>query len=470
MMRLSVHQLHDAIGGRLRSALPPAHGAQAEVIRRVVTDSRQARGGDVFFALPGTRYNGSEFIDDAYSRGATGVVAGGGSIEPEKGRFCIEVNDPLAALWKLAQWNRARMPGDVVAVTGSVGKTTTREMIHTVLDQVLHGSASPHNYNNHVGVPLSLLEIAPDDDYAVIEMAASAPGEIARLAELSRANIGVITRIGDAHLAGFGSREAIASGKAELLDHLPADGLAVLNGDDPQLRRLAGRCRCPIVWVGRSVQCDLVATEIHSADGRLAFSVDQARFVVPVWGRHFLSGALAAVAVGRQLGLADATIADALAGFQGQPMRCEVIRRDGLTLINDTYNSSPIGMRAALDLVREMPVASRKIVVFGDMAELGEEAGDVHRQIGSEAISRAGADVLVACGQWADEVVAGAVSAGMPRSKAIACHDREQAQRHLEVMIATGDTILVKGARSLGLEHLVAVLQVRQPAVQLRAA
>ncbi len=326
MRDLTVTKLHEIVGGRLRLAtLPPRHG-EAALVRQIVTDSRQVRKGSVFWGLAGTRFDGAAFAEEAFSRGAAGAVVGR-YVSPWPGCWSLQVDDAQQALDRLSHWNRRRMAGRVVAVTGSVGKTTTRQMIHSVLATRYSGTASPRNFNNHVGLPLSMLAIEPADDFAVLELAASGGGEIAHLARLCEPQIGVITRIGDAHLGRFGSPEALAMAKGELLDALSPDGYAVLAGDDEQLRRLAGRTDAKIIWVGRSLDNDLVATNIRAEEGTLSFDVDGTRFSANVWGRHHLTGALAAVAVGRLFGIDDvadcrrtgtlSAAADALPDSQG---------------------------------------------------------------------------------------------------------------------------------------------------------
>ena len=222
---------------------------------------------------------------------------GGKYVQPPPGCWSLQVHDGQTSLDELARWNRRRFAGRVVAVTGSVGKTTARNMIRAVLGIRFNGSSSPKNFNNHVGLPLSMLAIEPEHDFAVLELAASAAGEISRLAAMCQPHVGVITRVGDAHLGGFGSIEAVAEAKTELLQILSEDGWAVLAGDDLRLRKLAAGSRARIVWFGRSLENDLVATNVQSRDGRLSFAIDNTPMSVGVWGRHYLAPALAAVAV-----------------------------------------------------------------------------------------------------------------------------------------------------------------------------
>lgn len=451
----NLHDLQQAIGGELRL---PAGTSDAVTIGLgpVVIDSRQAEPGNVFWALPGTHHDGAEFAQEAFARGAVGAVVAR-PIEAPADRWVIQVPDALDALWQWARWKRRQFRGAVIAVTGSVGKTTTRQMIHTVLKSKLTGSVSPRNYNNHVGVPLSMLQMEPSHDYAVLELGASGPGEIGRLSELCGPTIGVITQVGDAHLGGFGSRWQVALAKAELLAALPLDGYAVL-GEDPWLRRIARQSRAPITWVGRGAENDLVAADVEWTHGTLGFRLGECRFSVPVWGRHHLTSALLAVAVGRILGISDEDSAHALRHFAPVPMRCEVVEARGATIINDTYNANPTAMRAALELLRDFDAEGRRIVVCGDMAELGDEAPLLHRQLGNEIVTLCGADLLIACGQYAGDVVAAARAAGMPTARAIPCRTPEETLPYLGQAILPGDVVLVKGSRALAMERVVEAL------------
>jgi len=452
----TIAQLCSVIDGRLHSsesALSPAQVA----LGRIVTDSRQVEPGDVFWALRGRRHDGTQFVGEAFRRGAVAAVVSR-LVDIPDGHWLVRVADTHQALRRLARWKRSRFAGTVIGVTGSSGKTTTRQMIHTVLRARLRGTASPRNYNNELGLPLSMLAMEPDHDYAVLELGASRPGEIASLAELCGPRVGVITCVGDAHLGGFGSREAIARTKAELLDALPPDGRAVL-GDDPFLRRLTSHCRAPIEWVGTAPECDLRATRVETAPGQLRFQVDQCRFCVPVWGAHHLTAALAAVAVGRMMGFDLEEIADMLEDFQPLPMRCEVRRLRGATVINDAYNANPTAMEAALKLLAEFDTAGRRVVVAGDMAELGYHSARLHYQVGQQVVQTAGADLLIACGRFGRFVVAGARAAGMPAGRAIACQSPEEVLPYLGQAVQPGDVVLVKGSRIMAMERIVEALE-----------
>lgn len=432
----------------------PSQAAQDDShIGRIVIDSRQIEPGDVFWALDGERYRGADFAPEAFSRGAIAAVANKPVDLPDKG-CAIVVKNTERALWQWAAWRRRNFSGTMIAVTGSVGKTTTRQMIHTVLATRLKGTASPRNYNNHIGVPLSLTAVEAEHDYAVLELGASGPGEIAALSELTGPNVGVVTHVGDAHLGGFGNRRAVAEAKAELLAALPPAGRAILV-DDPYIRKLAGRCHAPITWIGRGGDCDLVADEVASREGELRFSVEGCPFTVPVWGRHHLCAALAAVATGRMFGMDLSEIAAALADFKPVSMRCEVIQLRGAMIINDSYNANPTAMRAALELLRDFDSPGRRIVVCGDMAELGEHAERMHCELGEQIVTLCGADLVIACGQYARQVVEGTRQAGMPLGRAIPCESPEAAFPYLGQAILPGDVVLVKGSRAMAMEKVI---------------
>jgi UDP-N-acetylmuramoyl-tripeptide--D-alanyl-D-alanine ligase len=458
-MLLTLAQLCDITGGRLRlAAMPPCHGELAHV-GPIVTDSRRVQSEMVFWGLSGPRFDGSCFAEDALVRGASGVVVAGRDVAPWPGRWSLRVDDALKALWDLAAWHRLQFTGRVVAVTGSVGKTTTRLMIDTVLRSTFTGTTSPKNYNNHIGLPLSLLRLESDHQYAALELGASAAGEIGKLAGLCRPQIGVITRIGEAHLGGFGTQQELAEAKAELLTALPTSGVAVLNGDDAWLRKLAGRTSARIVWIGRGPDCDLTAVDVCFADGRLQFRVDAQRYSIPVWGRHQLTTALSAIAVGLEFGLTPAEIAAALADFEPPVMRCQVTDAAGTKLIDDSYNASPTAMRAAFDLLREVDAPGERVVVCGDMKELGASSRQWHLQLGEETVTRCGADRLIACGDHAEDVVIAARLAGMPAARAVAYREVEETISFVRHAVRPGSAVLVKGSRAMGMERVAEALR-----------
>ena len=449
----------------------------------VAIDSRRVSAGDIFWALPGARRHaagarssaagalghaagaqrdGADFVADALARGACGAVTARTGCVVPPGRWIIEVDDAIAALQRLAAWQRGQFPGTVVGVTGSVGKSTTRELIRTLLAHRHETLASPANYNNHIGLPLSMLGLQPRTEFAVLELAASGPGEIAQLASLCQPQWGVITSLADAHLAGFGSYEGVVAAKTELAAAIPEDGYLVLNGDDARLRRWAARAeaQCPrwrerICWVGRSMDCDLRAEHVRYREGQLEFRLAGIPFSVSIAGRHFLPNVLTAIAIAVRSGIDLSDAADALAGFSGLPLRCEVTRTAGVTIIDDSYNACPASMRAALNLLRETPASGRRLVLCGDMRELGEKSAELHAEIGEATVHTAGADGLFACGDWGASLAEAARRAGMPSDRVWASDDTDCVVQQLIATLRPGDALLVKASRAVGLDRVV---------------
>lgn len=456
---LNLATLEEITRGHLRRGAPADQCPHDELVRHVASDSRHLLAGDVFWALRGARHDGARFVTEAFRRGAAGAVTQATDIFPPPGRWILEVDDTLAALWQLAAWKRRQFAGQVVAVTGSAGKSTTRKMLDAILRQTRQGIASPRNFNNHVGLPLSMLELGPDVDYALFELGASQPGEIGLLAGLCRPQVGIITSAGDAHLGTFGGYEAVALAKRELLDHLPPDGIAVLNGDCPRLRRVAADWKGRVVWFGRSPGVDVVPSDVAYTNGRLSFRIGADRYCVPVWGRHYLAAALAALTAARQLGATTEEIGAGLAEFAPLPQRSNVRRVGEITVIDDTYNASPAAVQAALALLRETTTGGRRIAVLGDMQELGSSAGSLHRLIGEMTVTTAGCDLLIGCGALAHHVAYGARSAGAREDCVHACRGIDEAQQTLLAVLEPGDVVLLKGSRAAGLERIVAALE-----------
>ncbi|MCA9053885.1 MAG: UDP-N-acetylmuramoyl-tripeptide--D-alanyl-D-alanine ligase [Planctomycetaceae bacterium] len=432
-----------------------------DLVQRVVIDSRLVRSGDLFVPLAGERQDGHQFIADAIQRGAVAALAARQWVAAQKNSTgLIAVDDPLAALWQLAAWNRDQADALRIAVTGSVGKTTTRHMLHTVLSRRFAGIESPENYNNHIGVPLSLLQLDSTHEFAVLETAASRLGEIDRLARLIAPEIGLLTAIAPAHLEHFRSLEAICRAKGELLESLPASGIAVLNGDDPLVRRLARRAPCRVILAGEEIQNDVVATRVKVNDRRLRFRVGATEFQLPAVGRHHLNSALLSIAVAREIGLTDSEISAGLKDFVPMHGRCEKTSIGPWTVIDDSYNASPASMVAACETLRDWQDARRRVLVVGDMLELGEHSSEFHAQLG-ELVADCQFNLLIAVGPQAGSVTANARSHGMDPGCLGACSDFDTAYILLDCWLEPGDVILVKGSRGMHMEQVVEHLRKR---------
>ena len=450
MERLSLHDLTQATGGQLTE---PSLGDIP--FDRVSIDSRDIRPGDVFWALKGEHHDGHDFIPQAIERGASCCVTSHARDAAIHGSLLL-VDDPLASLGRFARWYRGTLEALVVGVTGSVGKTTTRDLIHAALASEYEGIRSRKNFNNLIGMPLSLLDIEHQHEFAVLEFGASCEGDIRALAEIAVPEIGVVTAIGPAHLASFGSLDAIIRTKGELLDCLPPTGFAVLPGDDPILRQMADRAPCPVIFVGEGDDNHVRATRVRASFEGLQFEVDGDEFDVPLCGRHHLTNVLCAIAIAREIGVRPQSLAQGLSYFQPIEGRTCLKTIGPWTVIDDTYNASPTSVAAACRMMKdlELPGIGQRVLVLGDMKELGPTAADEHEQIGMLA-ARQRIDLLLACGDHADDIAGGAEHAGMDPHRIAAAPDIETAKAVLDCWLEPGDAILVKGSRATRMERIV---------------
>ncbi len=450
MERLSLLDLMQATGGRLAD-VPSADLP----FYRVMIDSRETRPGDVFLAIRGDRVDGHDFCAQAIERGAVLSVTAASRADDVAGPKLI-VDDTIHALGKFATWYRSTLDALVIGVTGSVGKTTTRDLIHAALASEYEGLRSRKNFNNTIGLPLTMLDIEHQHEFAVLEMGAGRVGDIRELADIARPEVGVVTAIGPAHLASFGSLEAIIRGKGELLEALPTSGFAVLPGDDPILRQMADRAPCPVIFVGEGDDNHLQATRVRASFEGLRFEVDGCEFDVPVFGRHHLTNVLCAIAIAREIGVSTQSLIQGLSYFRPVEGRSFLKTIGSWTVIDDTYNASPKAVVAACEMLREleMPGIGQRILVLGDMRELGSSAASEHEQIGALA-AKLKIDLLLACGEHADDFAHGAERAGMDRHRIAAAPDIETAKAVLDCWLEPGDAILVKGSRATRMERIV---------------
>jgi UDP-N-acetylmuramoyl-tripeptide--D-alanyl-D-alanine ligase len=429
------------------------------VLRRVSVDSRTLQAGDLFWALRGSTHDGHHHVSEALHRGAVACVVERRHAAALKGPLVL-VDDTLRSLGEFACWYRQQSEALIIGVTGSVGKTTTREMLHAVLSAGYRGLRSDRNFNNEVGLPLSLLELGVDDEYAVFEMGAGRIGDIRKLCEIACPEVGVITRIGKAHLETFGSLEAIYQGKCELLEALPHHGFAVVAGDDEAMRARASRAACPVIFVGERPDNQVRATAVDFQPGRLQFEVDRRKYELPVPGRHYLTAALCALAVAREIGMDPAVIAEGFRRFVSPPGRCLVEQAGSCTIIDDTYNANPLSMQAACLCLKDWPSQGHKLLIVGDMLELGTETQKSHRDLGA-CVAANHVDRLLAFGENAGDVSWGALHAGMRPHVVAECHEMEALLTVLDCWLEPGDVVLVKGSRGMRMERVVHWLRQR---------
>ncbi len=455
-MEFSLNQIATATGGTIVSAEGPNDRPL-----RIVTDSREATPDTIFWALHGTAHDGHEFVDAAFANGAAGCVVSTVWAAQSNGECSgpvIEVADTLQALADLAAWNRQRWPVRVIGITGSFGKTTTREMLHAVLSQKFETLRSPKNFNNQFGVPLTLLQLGSHHEVAVVELGASACGEIRRLAQIAQPDTGIITGTGFAHAAQFGGQKAVVRAKGELAEAIPGRGLLLLCGDEESADTHADRAVCRVIRVGtgttkESVN-DLIATEVVQAGDQLQVKIGEAEFHVTASGRHFARSVLFSVAVARDLGLTDDEIQLGLNRFAPVAGRCEIRQLPTCTVIDDCYNSSPEAMQAAIAVLAGRETSGQRILITGDMLLLGEHASTCHRDVGVAAAA-AGIDHILALGRFANDIVDGAVETGFDPERATAHVKLETLFVQLGTIQSAGDVLLVKGSRATHMERVI---------------
>lgn len=447
------------IFNNLNGQLTAARGfCPSDVYTSVAVDSRRVAPGAIFVALPGEHHDGHDFVDDAVARGAAALLVKRDSTNG-RATTVYEVAEPLAALQRLATARLAVSSVQVIGITGSVGKTTCKELTAAVLSARYSVLKSEANLNSEIGLPISILGLRDEHERAVLEMAMYQSGDIRFLCELARPQIGVVTNVGVSHIERLGSQQAIADAKAELPESLPADGYAVLNADDPFVFAMAERTRAGVVTYGVITgDCALRADEIVSRgiEG-VSFVIRQGRRRASVHlampGRHNVYNALAAAAVGLVDGLSLREVADALSEARPESRIRMVPGCNGSHLIDDTYNASPSSMIAAIDLLKEMP--GKTIAFLGDMRELGSYSYEGHRQVGQRAAQVA--DVIYAVGEDGKFIGQGAKEIGHPMVRIFA--DKDEAAAALRERLRPGDYVLIKASRGMALETVVEFLK-----------
>lgn len=462
MLTLSTEMIIDITDGELLA------GPVETVANGLAIDSREVQPGAVFVAFIGESTDGHGHIGAALDAGARVVlvtrddqdVRDAFTVAARPECTLVRVEDAQRAVERLASWHRDRLHIPVIGITGSTGKTTTKDFVRSVLATTVRVVATSGNRNNELGVPLTVMEAGSDTDALVVEMAMRGPGQIEHLCAIARPTAGLVTNVGVSHLEILGSQEAIASAKGELVAAIPADGRVFINADDAWTTRMASGAAAAVTLYGLGPDAEITARDITTTQsGAPSFTLvvpeGEADVTLPVPGRHNVYNALAACAVGRYLSVPLEDIVRGLEGASFSRWRMETfLSASGVTIINDAYNANPTSMRAAIEALVDVPTAARRIAVLGDMAELGSLTELAHFELG-QLVAHSSVDILVAVGVLGERIAEGARAAGMSDTAIRPCVDAIEAVEVLDDLLEVGDTVLVKASRVMGLEAVV---------------
>lgn len=452
--RLTLKKLAEVTGGTLVNCDPD------EIVRDISKDSRQIQEGAVYIALKGANFNGHSFVEQSVEKGAICAV-----VDADEGDFgkmpYLQVENTYTALRDIAEYYRSLYNINVVGITGSVGKTSTKEMIACVLEQKYKTHKTEGNFNNEIGLPLTILRLSSEDEISVVEMGMSAFGEISRLTKIARPDTAVITNIGVSHIENLGSRENIKKAKFEILEGISYDGTVILNGDDDLLRESISQLEYETLSFGiENKNCDIVATDIKTYSDSSVFSVRVEgklhTITVNAPGQHHVYNAMAAILVGLKYGLNMTEILNGIREFKPSGMRQSIIKLPLHLLIKDCYNASPTSMKSGIEvlmLTKMEGYEGRKVACLADMLELGDISVSSHRQVG-QMVKEYGVDCLITVGALGKEIANGAIEAGFDARNIHSYGNNEELKKELKMILHQGDTILVKGSRSMHLEEI----------------
>ncbi len=452
--------------GEVAAILGTSCEAPARIAQGFSIDSRTTTPGQVFFAIRGPRFDGHQFVHQALERGALGAVVERPfreAAQPGLAPALLPVRDTTEALQHLAQVVRRKWGQRLIAVTGSTGKTTTKELIAALLSQRFAVHKSRGNLNNQYGLSMALLELEPFHEVAVVELAMSAAGEIARLARIAEPQVGVVTNVAPVHLQFFDSVDSIAKSKRELIDNLQPPAIAVLNYDDVRVRGFARGFAGQVMTFGLEEGAQVRAANLRAGPGggskfQVMGPVFTGDFYLPLPGRHNVQNALAALAIAGHFDIRPPDLQRVLASFQNLHQRGEILTLPGeITVINDSYNSNPLAMERMLETLARWHKAQRRIVVAGEMLELGKESPEWHRKVGRKC-AECGIDWLLAVQGDARFFLEGAVAAGFPRERGRFFPSAEEAGKFCRGLLQTGDVVLIKGSRGVHLETAIELL------------
>jgi UDP-N-acetylmuramoyl-tripeptide--D-alanyl-D-alanine ligase len=460
MNKLSIFHIAELAGAKISS------GDGSVAVEKVSTDSRTVKPGELFVALRGDNFDGHKFVEDVAKTGAAGAIvdlAWKGKI-PDS--FAIlRADDTLRAYQNLAANYRKSLPLKVIAITGSNGKTSTKDFAASVLARRFRVTKTEGNFNNHVGLPRTILEATSDDEVAVWEIGMNHPGETAALAKIAAPDDAIITNIGIAHIEFMGSRDAIAKEKGMLAQAIGPEGTVILNADDSFSQKIAERTRAKLVFAGANAGTICAIDIRQSADGSeftILEGAHRCRAQLPVPGIHMVQNAMLAVAAGRVFGL---SIEECAAGLVSAPLtkaRLQIKQFHGVQIIDDSYNANPDSMKAALRTLVELDADGRRIAVLGEMGELGEESERGHREVG-ETAAELGVDQLIAIGEKGAIIARAAEKSGLKKSAAVG--STSEAAEMLADIAAPGDLVLIKGSRSARMERVLEEFGNRQSAI-----
>jgi UDP-N-acetylmuramoyl-tripeptide--D-alanyl-D-alanine ligase len=466
MINRTLEQIKSLLGPELavEPEINEEMGQSQILVAGVSTDTRSIQPGNLFIPLIGDNFDGHNYAADAYKSGAAAVLWQINHPNPPEGVPIIQVQDTLSALQQLAKAYRQELPVRVIGITGSNGKTTTKDLVASILSKAYQVHKTKGNLNNHIGLPLTLLQLDERSEIAVIEMGMSSRGEISLLSELAQPEAAIITMIGESHLLQLGSRLEIARAKLEILDGLQESGVLIYNGDEPLieevLRELHKEASFKRLRFGKAETNDLYPTEVKLDTEGTHFKVNKSEYpelYIPLLGFHNVINALAAIEVAALFGVKPEQIQAGLAELQMTSMRIEKLKApSGLTVLNDAYNASPTSMKAALQLTDQLSGYSRKFAVLGDMLELGGDEEQFHREIG-KMLSPAALDTVFTFGRLA-AFIAEEAAQTFPEGKVIAFQDKQQLIEALQAITSADDVVLIKGSRGMRLEQVANAL------------
>ena len=457
MIRASLADVVAATSVRVE---PTGTALEGREIHGVDTDTRKLRPGALFFGLSGPNFKGHEFAAAALRGGASAALIEKDAPTPEglpEGALLLRHEDPHRALADLASWHRSRLKAKVIGVTGSSGKTTTKDITASLLSQIGRVVKSPASFNNLIGVPLTLFEADESTEFCVVEIGASIPGRIAALCRIAQPDGGIVTNVGTAHLLQLGSEETIAAEKSALLASIAPEGFCVINADCRFNRIMRDASRGRVSTFSVEGRGELNATSVNLGQEGTTFVLDQQRIHSPLLGIHNVQNLLAALAACRGLGIGLERVLPGVGDLSGARGRMQRFELEGRVVFDDSYNANPDSARAAVRVLASLEGFRRRVLVLGDMLELGEFAAELHHQVGMEA-ARAGLELVVTVGDLAKAAAAGALEGGLPPERVVHLDSPGEAIAQVPDLLEAGDVALVKASRALALERVVAAI------------